>query len=100
MRHYTVRLSPEAQTELVHIYGYVVERSGSTDTADRYIERISGFLSSFDVFPERGTIRDEMRPGLRIIGFEGSTSVAFVVEDADVVILRVLAGGREFRVND
>jgi len=63
MRHYTVRLSPEAQTDLVHIYGYVVERSGSTDTADRYIERISGFLSSFDVFPERGTIRDEMRPG-------------------------------------
>jgi plasmid stabilization system protein ParE len=45
-------------------------------------------------------MRDEMRPGLRIVGFEGSTSVAFVVEDADVVILRVLAGGREFRVND
>jgi plasmid stabilization system protein ParE len=44
MKHYTVRLSPEAQTDLVHIYGYVVERSGSTVTADRYIERISGFL--------------------------------------------------------
>ncbi|GCA50537.1 hypothetical protein KGO5_02984 [Sinorhizobium sp. KGO-5] len=46
MRHYTVRLSPEAQTDLVHIYGYVVERSGSTDTADRYIERISGLRVS------------------------------------------------------
>lgn len=100
MKHYTVRLSPEAETDLVHIHGYVERRSASTVTADRYIERIDGFLSSFEVFPERGTVRDEIRPGLRIVGFERNVSMAFIVEEYDVVILRVLAGGREFNSDE
>ncbi len=96
MKYYAVRLSPEAQTDIVRIHARIVEKSGSPVTADRYIDRISGFLSSLNVFPERGTVRDEMRSGLRIIGFERSASVAFVVEDDDVVVLRILAKGREF----
>lgn len=96
MKHYIVRLSPEAETDLVHIHAYAERRSASTVTADRYIERIGGFLSSFDVFPERGTVQDEIRPGLRVVGFERHVSVAFVVEEHDVVILRILAGGQEF----
>lgn len=99
MKHYTVRLSPEAQTDLVDIHAYIVERSGSFITADRYIERIHGFLSSFDIFAERGTVREDIRSGLRIVGFERSASVAFMVEDDDVVILRILSGGREFKVD-
>jgi plasmid stabilization system protein ParE len=96
-RRCTVRLSPEAQTDLVHIHEYIVERSGSAITADRYIGRIAGFLSSFDTFPERGTLRNEVRPGLRIIGFERRVSVAFMIEDDDVIILRILAAGRELQ---
>ncbi len=96
MKYYAVRLSPEAQTDIVRIHARIVEKSGSPVTADRYIDRISGFLSSLNVFPERGTVRDEMRSGLRIIGFERSASVAFVVEDDDVVVLRILAKGQEF----
>ncbi|XHE11792.1 type II toxin-antitoxin system RelE/ParE family toxin [Agrobacterium deltaense] len=96
MKYYDVRLSPEAQTDIVRIHARIVEKSGSSVTADRYIDRISGFLSSLNVFPERGTVREEVRPRLRIIGFERSASVAFVVEDDDVVILRILAKGQEF----
>jgi plasmid stabilization system protein ParE len=81
----------------VHIHEYIVERSGSAITADRYIERIDGFLSSFDIFPERGALRNEVRPGLRIIGFERRVSVAFIIEDDDVIILRILAAGRELQ---
>lgn len=96
MKHYAVRLSPEAQTDLVRIHSRIVEASGSSITADRYLDRISGFLSSLNVFPERGTLRNETREGLRIIGFERSASVAFIVEDDDVVILRILGKGQEF----
>ncbi|MQB05748.1 type II toxin-antitoxin system RelE/ParE family toxin [Agrobacterium tumefaciens] len=96
MKYYTVRLSPEAQTDIVRMHARIVEKSSSTVTADRYIERMSGFLSSLNVFPERGTVREEVRSGLRIIGFERSASVAFVVEDDDVVVLRILAKGQEF----
>jgi len=96
MKHYAVRLSPEAQTDIVRIHARIVEKSSSTVTADRYIDRISGFLSSLNVFPERGTVREVVRSGLRIIGFERSASVAFVVEEDDVVVLRILAKGQEF----
>ncbi|MCW0983280.1 type II toxin-antitoxin system RelE/ParE family toxin [Agrobacterium sp. BT-220-3] len=96
MKHYAVRLSPEAQTDIVRIHARIVDKSGSTITADRYIDRISGFLSSLNVFPERGTVREEVRSGLRIIGFERSASVAFIVEDDNVVVLRILAKGQEF----
>ncbi len=95
MKRHAVRLSPEAETDLVNIHGYVERHSASSLIADRYIERIENFLSSFDIFPERGTVRDDVRPGLRIVGFERSVSVAFIVEGDDVVILRILAGGQE-----
>lgn len=96
MKYYVVRLSPEAQTDLVKIHSYVIRKSGSAVTADRYIERVGAFLASLNVFPERGTVRNEVRSGLRIIGFERSASIAFVVEHDDVVVLRVLVKGQEF----
>nr|WP_295987333.1 type II toxin-antitoxin system RelE/ParE family toxin [uncultured Agrobacterium sp.] len=96
MKYYVVRLSPEAQTDLVQIHSNVVRKSGSAVTADRYIERVGAFLASLNVFPERGTVRNEVRSGLRIIGFERSASMAFVVEHDDVVVLRVLVKGQEF----
>lgn len=96
MKQYPVRLSPEAQTDLVRMHAYITEAAGSAITADRYLDRISGFLSSLNIFPERGTLRNETRPGLRIIGFERSASVAFVVEDDAVVVLRILGKGQEF----
>jgi len=37
-----------------------------------------------------------IRPGLRIVGFERRVSVAFVVEEDEVVILRLLYAGRQF----
>jgi toxin ParE1/3/4 len=47
-------------------------------------------------FPERGTIRNELVPGLRIVGFERRAAIAFIVEADAVRIMRVLYGGRAF----
>lgn len=41
-------------------------------------------------------MRSEIREGLRIVGFERRVSVAFVVEDSEVVILRILYAGQLF----
>lgn len=100
MKRYTVRLSPESQTDLVLIHANIARQSGSVVTADLYVERLSGFLESFDVFPERGTARSEMRAGLRIVGFERNASIAFIVEDQSVVILRIAAKGQQLRFDD
>ncbi|MBB5551179.1 plasmid stabilization system protein ParE [Rhizobium lentis] len=46
--------------------------------------------------PERGSLRDHVRPGLRIVGFERRVSVAFVVEPTEVIIIRILYAGQRF----
>lgn len=74
---YRIKLLPEAENDLVAIYTYIRD-NGSADIARSYIQRIQAFLRGFDTFPERGIRRDDIRPGLRIVGFERRITVAFV----------------------
>ena len=96
---YRIRLTDEAEADLQAIYTGISERS-STATARGYVNRIVGYLASFDLFPERGSLRNEIRPGLRVVGFERRVSIAFVVETDEVVVLRILYGGQELRLSD
>ena len=50
----------------------------------------------FDLASERGRKRDDVRPGLRIAGFERRVTVAFMVENDRVIILRLFYGGQEW----
>jgi len=91
---YRVFFAAEAQADLLELYEYIAERSGDI-RALAYIARLEQWCASFDTFPQRGTPRDDIRPGLRITGFERRISVAFTVEDDVVTILRILYGGVE-----
>jgi toxin ParE1/3/4 len=93
---YRVRLRPEAEADLAQIHKWVATAS-SDRTAKTYVDRILGHLQGFEQFPHRGVVRDDVIPGLRVIGFERRISIAFVVEDSDVVILRILYAGRQHR---
>ena len=44
------------------------------------------YCLAFDYFPERGVRRDELRPGLRIVGFERRVTIAFHITPALVVV--------------
>jgi toxin ParE1/3/4 len=59
-----------------------------------YLERVDAWLRGFDLASERGTLRDDILPGLRITGFECRLTVAFAVEETRVVILRIFRTGR------
>jgi toxin ParE1/3/4 len=59
-----------------------------------YIERIEKFCMSLQTLPNRGTLREDLRPGLRVIGFERRALIAFRVRSSNVAILRILYGGR------
>lgn len=100
MKHYIVRLMPEAESDLLRIYGHLSEKSASREVGRRYVDRITGFLASFETFPERGTVRSDIRDGLRIIGFENRVSVAFIVEDDNVVVLRIAYGGQQIEFGE
>jgi plasmid stabilization system protein ParE len=95
---YRVRLTPEAKHDLRSLRTFIGKRSSAT-VASSYVSRISSFISGLDAFPERGTMRDEIRPGLRMIGFERRVTVAFLVDGEDVVILRILYASRQFDVD-
>lgn len=55
--------------------------------------RIRAFCERLEHGSERGTRRDDVRPGLRVVGFEHRITVAFIVEPERVVILRLFYGG-------
>lgn len=91
---YRIRLLPEAEDDLAALYAYISD-NGSPDIARGYVLRIKAFLGGFDTFPERGTRRDDIRPGLRIVGFERRVNVAFMVEGDEVIFTNILYGGRQ-----
>lgn len=96
---YTVRLSHAAQRDIDELLDYLVTRAGEA-VAHGYLRRVKAFLESFETFPKRGTVRGETRDGLRVIGFERSLSIAFMVQEDTVYILRVLVKGRELHLYD
>jgi len=49
------------------------------------------------MFPQRGRSRSDVREGLRVIGFERSANIAFVIDERTVTILRILYGGQDIR---
>jgi toxin ParE1/3/4 len=84
-----------AQDDLDDLFEWIADRS-SVATAKRYTDRLRDYCLRFDAAPERGTRRDDLRPGVRIVGFERRVTVLFTVTDSNVVILRLFYGGQDF----
>jgi plasmid stabilization system protein ParE len=62
-----VIFSPEALGDLEALYDHIAAHSGPA-RAMGYIERIAAFCRRFDLAGQRGHSRDDIRPGLRIVG--------------------------------
>jgi toxin ParE1/3/4 len=88
-----VVFTAEAQGDLLELYDYIAAH-GSPGRAMAYIERIERACMSLRTIPERGTLREDLRPGLRVMGFERRALIAFRVRLNTVAILRILYGGR------
>jgi len=91
--NFTVVFTPQAQDDLFHLYDFIADRS-SPLRALRYIDRIEHTCLSLRSLPERGTLREDLRPGLRVMGFERRVLIAFRIAGDSVAILRNLYGGR------
>jgi plasmid stabilization system protein ParE len=91
---YRIRFEPPAQRDLLAMHSYIADRS-SIEQASTYVDRLLQWCEGFERFPMRGTRRDDIRRGLRITGFERRITIAFTVNEKEVVILRILYGGRK-----
>jgi toxin ParE1/3/4 len=89
-----VEFSPEALADLLDLYDYIAMHDGA-ERAIGYIDRIEDCCRSLSSFPERGISRGDLRPSLRILGFERRAVIAFHITTDTVTILRILYGGRD-----
>lgn len=91
----SVVFSERAEQQLDALYALIETDSGST-RAESFTGEIVDFCIGLSLFPERGTRRDDLRAGLRILGWRRRVSIAVVVEPETVLILGVFYGGQDW----
>jgi toxin ParE1/3/4 len=92
-----VIVSPLAKAHLEALENYIAQ-AASARIAANYVDEILQYCASLKTFPHRGARRDDIRPGVRIIGFRRRVTIAFEVTDS-VNILGVFYGGRNIEID-
>jgi toxin ParE1/3/4 len=90
-----VVLLDEASKDLTALGLYIADQA-SEAVANRYLDRLLAACISLAHFPERGTKRDDILPGLRTVGFERRVTIAFRVLKTRVEIVTIAYAGRDF----
>ncbi len=93
MSHRVV-FSPEALEQLPELYRYIAQ-AASPSVALAYTEAIVSYCESLNLFPLRGTRRDDVRPGLRLTNYKKRTVIAFDVDSEVVSIIGIFYGGQD-----
>jgi toxin ParE1/3/4 len=95
VRERVVESAPEVLEDLRNLYDWIADAAGA-ETALAYVTRIETFCRGMAVASERGHVRDDIRPGLRIVGFERRVTIAFTVSETRVTILRLFYAGQNW----
>lgn len=94
---FRIAFTPEAEEQLVELYRHIAA-AGSLEAAARYMDSIVTFCEGLVDFPYRGRSRDDIRPGLRTIGFRRRVVIAYAVVDEVTLIVGIFYGGRNYEV--
>jgi toxin ParE1/3/4 len=95
MKKYKISFRPLAEADLFALYRYIRDEAGH-GVAGAYIERLETACLGLETFPERGQRRDDIREGIRTVGFEGRATIVFQVRKTEVVIVRIFYGGQDY----
>ena len=95
MKVYRVVFAPQAQGQLLDLSAYITE-AASASVAERFTDAIITYCEGLRTFPERGMRRDDIRPGLRVTNYRGSTIIAFAVDATQVTIVGIYYGGLDY----
>ncbi len=87
---------PQAEADLDAIYDYIAKASSNFEVAFNFTERLRAACFKLVDFSERGTPRNDLLPGLRTVGFERKSLIAYVVQGDDIVIVNIFHGGRDW----
>jgi len=92
---YAVVFTPEAEEQLAALYRYIAA-AASPAIAERYASAIVAYCEGLQNFPLRGTLRDDIRPGLRITHYKKRVAIAFAVSAEMASIIGVFYGGQDY----
>ena len=87
--------TPEAGDQLDQLHTYIAA-AADAEIASGFVHSIIDHIAGLEEFAMRGTMRDDIRPGLRTMGWRRRVTIAFVVEECDVVVIGLFYGGRDF----
>lgn len=85
--------------DLEDLLGYLAPEMG-VEQARAYVGKIQGYCLGFSTFPERGMLRDDIRPGLRLVGYRYKATIAFFVQEDVVFIARIFHRGRNVDLDE
>lgn len=85
---------PRARADLFALYDWIAGQAGG-DVAFRYTSAIERTTAELATFPERGTPRPDLGPGMRSIAHRRRTVIAYRVLPDTVEIVALAHGGRE-----
>lgn len=71
-----VHFTPEARDQLDKLEEDIAVAASSA-VAARYVDSIVDHCEKLQTFPHRGTQRDDLRPGLRTLGFRRRVTILF-----------------------
>jgi toxin ParE1/3/4 len=91
---YRVEFRREALQQLEDLYDFIAD-AGSPANAAGFAESIVTFCEGLSDFPYRGVAREDLRPGLRTIGFRKRVVIAYAILNETVAIIGVFYGGRD-----
>ncbi len=83
---------PEAENDLEEIWWYIAQ--DSPQNADRFLDRIEERCLALSDFPQIGTSRNDLKPGLRSQPV-GNYLIFYFPLDGGIDIVRVLHGSRD-----
>ena len=96
---FRVVFSVAAEKDVAELLTYLVHEAGE-QVARAYVDRLVDYCAGLETFPQRGARRDDLHPGLRIVGYRRKASIAFQVKDGLVTIVRVFQGGQDIVLSD
>lgn len=95
MKRYQVVVSDEAQRDLFSLFGWI-ESLADEKRARSYLQRLKRFTQSLESAPLRGRQRNDIRSGMRVIGFERRVTIVFAVTGDRVFVVRYFGFGRNW----
>jgi len=97
-RRYRIIETEAAFSDYIRIAEHIARWTEDWSLADRTVDAIRDYIKGMCDTPHRGTKRDDIRSGLRIVPFRKRAAIALEINEATrtVAILRVFYGGEDY----